>query len=367
MTLVWFLIILIILILVHELGHFLVAKKSGIRVDEFGLGFPPKLFSIKKGETEYSLNAIPFGGFVKIYGESPTEEEAKDPDPRSFIAKPRLIQAAVLVAGVGFNIILAWLLLSLGFMAGLPMSQSTELAEEYPAAESRVTLIGIQEDSPAEEAGLKVGDKLLFLHLNDEAFEITNIKQVQDIIASADSQALDLIYQRGEEIDHINITPEMNLVEGEDRLTIGVGLDEVGMVKLPWWRAIFEGGKLTLNLLVMIVMALGQIIVDLWQGGNMAEAVVGPVGIFNLVGDAQALGLVYLLTFTAMISLNLAIINLIPFPALDGGRLLFLGLEGLFRRPIPTVVTNYLNLIGFFLLIGLLLLITYNDIGRLLG
>ena len=366
MTLIVFLLILIILILVHELGHFWVAKKSGIRVDEFGLGFPPRIKAFKKGETEYSVNAIPFGGFVKIHGENPQEEEKKDPDLRSFVAQPKIVQAAVLIAGVAFNVLLGWLLLSFGLTIGLPISQSTDLAQKYPAPETHVTLLETRSDSPAEMAGLSAGDQILFLGLDDEHRSINEIAEFQEIIAGAEGQTLEVIYRRGDEVRSTLVEPVAG-VTNEDGVGIGVYLDKVGYVQLPVLAAFGHGLMLTGQLLQQIVIALGQIATDAVTGEGMQESVVGPVGIFSMVGDAQEMGFVHLLVFTAMISFNLAIINLIPFPALDGGRLLFLGIEAITNRHIPATVANYLNLLGFVILVSVLMLVTYKDIINLLG
>lgn len=364
MSILIFIIILAILILAHEFGHFIVAKKSGVRVDEFGLGFPPKLYGKKYGETEYTINAIPFGGFVKIFGENPDDESISGPDSsRSLIKKPRSIQALVIAAGIIFNILLAWILISWGFMIGLPSSvDSIPLGATFE--NPRVTLMQVLPESPAEKAGLRTGDRLESLTVGTQATGNLTVEGTQNFIALNGENEITISYQRGSEQKTATVVPEEGIVL--DKAAIGVSLDMIGNAKLPIHRALFEGAKLTASLTSATAVAILGFIKTLFVGqGNFGD-VMGPVGIVKtgIVGSAIDFGFVYLLTLTAIISINLAIINLIPFPALDGGRLLFLIIEAIKRSPINPRIANVANGVGFVLLMLLMVLITYHDIVR---
>jgi len=364
MSILIFIIILAILILAHEFGHFIVAKKSGVRVDEFGLGFPPKLYGKKFGETEYTINAIPFGGFVKIFGENPDDESLSGPDAsRSLVKKPRYIQAFVIAAGIIFNILLAWILISWGFMIGLPSSIDS-IPPGATFENPRVTLIQVLPGSPAEKAGLRTGDRLESLDAGVQTAENLTVLETQNFIALNGKNEITISYERGSERKTATIVPEEGIVP--DKAAIGVSLDMIGNAKLPIHRALFEGGKLTATLTSATAVAILGFIKNLFIGqGNFGE-VMGPVGIVKtgIVGSAIDFGFVYLLTLTAIISINLAIINLIPFPALDGGRLLFLFIEALKGSPISPRIANAANGVGFVLLMLLMVLITYHDIVR---
>ena len=364
MSIILFFVILLVLVLVHEFGHFIVAKKSGIRVDEFGFGFPPKLFSIKKGETEYSFNAIPFGGFVKIFGETPDEESLSGPDSkRSFVNKPKLIQAAVLVAGVFFNLLLAWFLLSVGFLAGMPTSLEGA-PEGAVVKDPALTVTGILPGSPAEYAGLKPGDKIISLGDDETLIEVETPESVQAFVSTRPGQEITIVFKRAKTENSLIVIPESGIIEGTP--AIGISMDIVGTLKLPVHKALLEGLKTTVSLTGATAAGLALFIKDAFIGRADLGALTGPVGIVGIVGDAYKFGFIYLLSFTAFISINLAIINLIPFPALDGGRLLFLAIEKIKGSAIRPQIANALNAIGFFLLILLMLIVTYNDIVRLL-
>jgi len=366
MSVAIFLFVLVILILVHEFGHFIVAKKSGARVDEFGVGFPPKLFGIKKGETEYTLNALPFGGFVKIYGEDATNIEALKGDDyeRSFVAQPVYKKAAIIVAGVFFNLLLAWGLFSVGFMAGLPMPSTAAPAGSSIEA-IHVTILGVEDGSPAEVIGLLPGDRILSLADESETLAEPTITTVQEFIALREGREFTLTYLRSGNEESAVLVPERGIVG--DQPAIGVTLDTIGKVTLPPHRAIWEAGIMTVSLTGAITVAFGNLIVDAVTGEADFSSIAGPVGIVGLVGDAAEFGFVYLLGFTAFISINLAIINLIPFPALDGGRLLFLAIETIKGSPVNPRVASMAHLVGFALLILLMLAVTYNDIVRLIS
>ncbi|MEK7650547.1 MAG: RIP metalloprotease RseP [Patescibacteria group bacterium] len=366
MSVIIFIIVLAVLILSHEFGHFIVAKKCGVRVDEFGLGFPPRVFGFKRGETTYSLNWLPFGGFVKIFGENPDEEALTGFDAsRSLINRPRYQQALVLVAGVVCNLILAWLFLSIGLMSGLPVASS-----EAPAGltgESRLLITTVKTDSPAEKSGLKLGDEIVSLTDSlQKQPEQLEPKTVADFMAAHPAQNLDLVIKRAGTEQKITVQPQIDPTNSESRAIIGIGLEEVITSKLGLFPAFARGAVLTSDITIATVVGLFDLIKQAFAGQPVLENITGPVGLAGLVGDAASLGWVYLLSFTAFISINLAVLNLLPFPALDGGRLLFLLIEKIKGSAIKPQVANTLNLVGFGLLLLLMAVVTYGDIARLL-
>lgn len=359
-----FIAVLFVLILVHEWGHYITAKWTGMRVDEFGVGFPPKVISYQKGETEYSLNALPIGGFVRIYGEDPTQVE-DDPDRnRSFAARPRWAQAVVLVAGVFMNVVLAWFLFIVVFMLGVPTAVE-ESAAGPDAALRIVEITGtsvLQGQVPmnAEITGLKTKDSEQILT------ELTP-SALTDFVAEVGDQPIIFEYTLGSDASSVTISPEAGTIPEEpERVALGLRTALVEEVRYGPIAALAAGTQQTIDMLVLIVVSIAGLLYTAVTGTADYSQIAGPVGIFNLVGDAASVGLSSLLLFTAVISLNLAIINLFPIPALDGGRLIFVAIESVIRRPIDPIWTSRLNLIGFLLLIALMIAVTYNDILRLI-
>ncbi len=361
MTVVLFVFIIAVLVFIHELGHFLAAKIFGVRVDEFGLGFPPRAAAFRLGETEYSLNFIPFGGFVKIFGETPDAETETGPDrDRSMTAKAKWKQAVILLAGVSANWLLAWLLISAGLMSGLPMAVGEN--NDLPLSDIRTAILQVSPDSPAERAGLAAGDVVTYIASGRNNVNRPDVERFQQVIQRA-PDIITIGYERGEKKSQVSLTPEEGFsAEGK---AIGVSLGEIGTLKLAPYEALKRGFTHTWQMTKMIFSGLGDMVEALWAGENIKDSVMGPVGIAGLVGDARSLGWIYVLTFAAFISLDLAVINLLPFPALDGGRLFFLAIETIKGSPIRPKVANTLNVIGFLFLVGLMLVVTVFDVWRL--
>lgn len=368
MSILIFIVILLILVVSHEFGHFIVAKKSGIRVDEFSFGFPPKLFGKKIGETTYNFNLLPLGGYVKIFGENPDEESISGPDSkRSFVNKPRYIQAAVLLAGVAMNFLVAWLLLSVGFMSGLPSSLGT--APKGATIENQaLTVTSVLPKSPAEIGGLKTGDKILSLTTKTDSTDLLSANlstaSLQSFVKVHGNEEVKVSLTRGKEAMEVVVIPKIN--DKSNVAMIGISMDTIGILKLPFYIAIWEGLKLTSSIAISTIVGFYNLIHNALIGQGSMSTLTGPVGIVGVVGDAAKFGFIYLLSFTALISINLAVINLIPFPALDGGRLLFLLIEKVKGSPIKPQIANVLNMIGFGLLMILMVVITYHDIVKLL-
>lgn len=363
MVILLFIVILAVLILAHEFGHFIVAKLSGVKVEEFGLGFPPRIFGIKRGETLYSINWIPFGGFVRIFGEDSTDAE-----PRSFASRPIYLRAAILVAGAFFNLLLAWFLFSLVYVIGAPAPVEVGTEGSY------VTILETQAGTPAEKAGLMSGDKIIKLSYvsegGGEEFGIREVEDVQNFIKKYEGEEITIEYLRGKEYFSANAVPVSNPPEGIGSL--GISMASIGIVSLPPHKAVWEGLKDTIFLLGLILQAFWQLISGLFTGANqMAGQVMGPVGIVSMAGVISQLGLVYILQFAALLSAHLAILNLIPFPALDGGRLFFLFVEAIVEAikgsPMNPKVFRFFNTAGFLILLLLIVLVTYRDIVKLFG
>jgi regulator of sigma E protease len=361
MNIILFIIILSVLVFVHEAGHFLAAKLFGIRVDEFGLGYPPRAKKLFRWRgTDFTLNWLPFGGFVKIFGEDPSTEalHAKD----SFVSKPRGAQALVLVAGVFFNFLLAGVFLSIGFMIG--MSSPVDLG--IPATNAHTDITQILPNSPADTAGLRTGDEILLISRGSDQIgagaKITPDGASKFISGSTDP--LQVTVKRGNELFTKSITPKEGIVEGKPAL--GFGLAEITILKLSPLKAIYAGFKSAIILTKETAKSLWKFLSQAVVGKADLSQVTGPVGLVGVVGDVVKIGFVYLLSFAALISVNLSIVNLLPFPALDGGRLLFVVIESIIRRPISTRIVNALNNIGFALLILLMILITIRDVRHIL-
>lgn len=355
MSIILFLVVLAVLILVHELGHFLAAKRAGVKVEEFGIGFPPRLWGVKRGETIYSLNLIPFGGFVKLLGEDGAEGDSFASD--NLAAKRRLVQAGVLVAGVTANFLIAWALLSIALMIGLPAAAGTVPAG-LSITDPVLMITSVQPASPAANAGLKPGDEILAVATPEEFVALVR--------AAGEKELLLTIKPAGDETTKtISVLPKTGLIEAGVP-AIGVGVEAVGLAKAGPLTAIWQGLRFSLKLVVLTVRGFYDLIVQAVVGKtDLLNSLIGPVGLAGLVGDAQTIGLGYLFAFIAFISINLAVLNLIPFPALDGGRLLVLAIEGALGRPLPVKLVGYLNLIGFVFLVGLMLVVTYGDLVRL--
>jgi regulator of sigma E protease len=362
MSILIFLVVLFLLILVHEWGHFIVAKKTGMRVDEFGIGFPPKLFGVKRGETEYTLNALPIGGFVKIWGEN--YEDAAQPETadagRGFSSRPKWAQALVLVAGVTMNVIFAWLLFAGTYMIGVPTAVTE--AEAGPDAE---LYIGMTiPDAPA--AVLKPGSTILGAEAAGRVLTNPTPSSFTEFIQETAPAPLTVEYEYGSERSVVELQPTQGLIDGQpERYAVGASLSLITIQSMPVHHALWQGLVTTWDGLVAIVFGLAGLISQAFVGEADFSQVAGPVGIVGMVGDAAAFGITALMTFTAIISLNLAVINLLPVPALDGGRLVFVAIETVTGRPIPPEWAGRVNLVGFALLMTLMVLVTYNDIIRL--
>lgn len=350
LTFLLVLLIISLLIISHELGHFYAARWLKIKVEEFGFGFPPKIWSKTKNGITYTINALPFGGFVKIYGEHGEGEN----DTKSFISRPVWQRFTVLAAGVFMNLVLAWFLFSLGSIIGVP-----QIDDQAPQS-IPITIISILPHTPAESSGLKFGDKILELRGRDLTFHPENEKDIIDFISAYRGEEVTLKIQRGSETKEIKAVPRGNYPEGEGPL--GIALARLIVTRTAWYKAPWEGFKTLLNGITVTVEGLGYLLKELFIKHNTSVPVSGPVGIFMLIGDTSSLGIAYLLQFVGMLSINLAILNFLPIPALDGGRILFLLIEKARRKKFNPDWENFAHAAGFILLLIIMVLVTYKDI-----
>ena len=371
-TLIAFIVILSLLVFVHEWGHFFVARRNGIKALEFGFGFPPRAVGIYKDEngkwktvwgskdieapkTIYSINWIPLGGFVNIKGEA-----GDNFDPDSFPTKKIWQRFTVLVAGVTMNMVLAMVLLCIGFAIGLPqeIDSTNQMYQVKPAI---LQVIMIDSGSPAAQAGLKLGDNILTINNITPA----TVEDAQNLIKTSGDQKVNMVIKRHDQEQTLQI--ETKYDEQTKTKRIGIALSKVGIVAYPWYLAIPKGIKATVFITRDILAAFYDLLHRLFIGKSISADVAGPVGIAVLTGQVVDLGWSYILQFVALLSINLAIINILPFPALDGGRILFLIIEKIRRKPANQKIEAIVHGVGFALLMLLIAFVTYKDIARLSG
>jgi regulator of sigma E protease len=338
-----------LLILVHELGHYLAARFFGVRVEEFGFGFPPRVIAKKFGETVYSFNLLPFGGFVKIYGEDGEDEIIKK-DPRSFTSQPTWKKSTIVLSGVLMNVFLAWLFLSFIFTIGSPQ---------------HLAIADIAAGSPAEAVGLKAGDVILKAEFGGRTLkDPIRSEELISLVKAAGENEISLDIGRGGKIINFKARGRINPPAGQGSL--GINLAEIGFPAEPLPKAFFLAAQTTVKTLALIFLNFLNFFSKIFVEPKILENVAGPVGIFFLASGAGALGIIYLVQFLILISLNLAVLNLIPFPALDGGRFLLLMVEKIKGSPLSRRFQLILNAVGFAALIILMIVVTIEDISKVL-
>lgn len=335
----WIIPILLLLVFVHELGHFVTAKLSGITVREFGFGYPPRLFGVTYKGTLYSLNLLPLGGFTRMEGEDGSEAAALQPG--SFAAKPKRTRTLVLAAGSLMNAVLAPLLLMVVFLIG------------SPTPNGNVEISAVQPGTPAAEAGLQPGDVVTEV----QGHAVHDVLDFKDQIQFRLGQPTNVsIMRAGQPIGTVTITPRENPPAGEGAVGIAIR-DQLVTKQYPIWTAIALGVKDAAITFAAIWIGLFQTI-----RGIIAPEFLGPVGIANVTGQVAQLGPAYLLQFAAFLSLNLAILNLMPFPALDGGRMLFVLIEAIRGRRVDPQKEGFVHMIGMVILLAFIAIISYHDL-----
>jgi len=355
-TILVFFIILSVLVVIHELGHFIAAKKNGVYVEEFGFGLPPRIFGIKVGETLYSLNLLPFGGFVKVLGEEEHELEKIKLSPelknRTFVSKRPAVKILILTAGVIANFLLGWAVVTYLFIQGVPSPTQKVLIEK------------VTKNSPAQQVGIAPDDQIVGYVNNKNTTQFKSTDEFIDFVKAKKGSEIALsIKTKDAKTKVVNITPRQNPPKGEGSL--GVVLTPFEIKQYVWYKAPFygliEAGSITVIIVRELVLTLARLVTFQPQQVDVA----GPVGIAKITGEAVKYGYLAVLQLLGLLSLNLAVINIMPFPALDGGRLAFVLYETITKRKINPEIEKRLNFAGFAILMSLIVLITVHDIFKL--
>jgi regulator of sigma E protease len=367
LTILIFIVILGLLVFVHEFGHFLMAKRAGIRVEEFGFGLPPKIWGKKIGDTEYTINWLPFGGFVRLRGEDPTDKHRDEPD--SFYVKSIWQRAKVILAGVFANFVLGVVLLyiilfMIGFKLELPLLIDHNF--RFVNFEKQVAVVYVEEGSPAATAGIKLGEVVLSI----DDTKINSISQLQQVVKEKAGNNVKLVLREtgSEKTRTIQTIPRVSPPDGGP---LGIALGELAYLQYQgFWQKTFSGFSQAVNIIEYSGKIFGRLIAVAITNRTVepiTSGVAGPIGIARLTSEVVSLGLVPTLQFAALLSLNLAVINVLPLPALDGGRLFFLAIEAVTRKKVYPKIEKVVHTAGLAILILLIVLITYNDVLKLIN
>jgi regulator of sigma E protease len=410
LTLIIFIIVLSVLIFVHEAGHFWAARIMGVKVEEFGFGLPPRAVGalkfrgerlelaaaekniqasenlpsdkeiseevakavkkikrwkffwgnhlpeaeegMKADDTIFSINWLPLGGFCNIKG-ADTMADATEQD--SFVSKAIWKRIIIISAGVIMNVVLAAVLFSAGYIIGLP--ESIDSADKDAiVSEQKIQIIQVLPDTPAAKTGLKAGDAIETI----DGQKFTTDAGLQNYVNSRAGKELNYQIKRDDKITDFKIVPEAKDGKGQ----IGIAIINTGLVRYPWYLAIWKGAETAVILTWFIITAFYELLKNLIMGHGVAAQVAGPVGIAAMTGQYARMGFVYLLQFVGLLSLNLAVVNFLPFPALDGGRIIFLLIEKIKGSPVKREVEAAIHNVGFLALILLILVITVKDISH---
>lgn len=327
------------IIIFHELGHFAVAKWAGIFVEEFGLGYPPRALGKKIGETLYSINWIPFGGFVKFFHARHSDNPNNLSLDRSYEHYSIWKRMAMVLGGIIMNFLVGWILISIVFMIGIPKS---------------ILITDVAKGGIAEVAGIKSGDQLMDLKDGQELINLIDSNKGKEISLRIKRENQDLTFK---------VTPRVVVPKGEGNL--GISMSEAGLAKTGFLRSFWEGAKMSAQLCREIFLGFITLFSAVFSNITLLNNFVGPVGIINPAVQTAKLGAVYLIQLLGMISLNLAVFNLFPLPALDGGWFLFLVIEKLRGKPLAAKTERIFNSIGFSFLFLILIGITIKDIVKL--
>lgn len=362
MSVILFIIILLALVVVHEFGHFIAAKWSNMRVDEFAFGFPPRIFSKKVGETTYAFNAIPLGGYVSILGENGEPDDKAKGNPRAFSNRPWYAQLFVLSAGVIMNVLFAWAIFIFTSYGNVEVSvDGSSYADRIKDKKVYVAYVG--ENSPSKMAGLETGDIIMKVSSGGATIIPTDSTSTINFIGSHINDSIKIIYKKPDgQIKDTIITGVYGIIPGKKAL--GIALDTIGTVDAGIKDAFILGTYKLENIFVAMIDGFKQLFISAKNGDSVVDSLSGPIGIAKMVGDTSEFGYKALLTFTAVLSINLAIFNALPLPALDGGRFIIVILETVSRRKFPVKMMTILNGVFFALLLLLLIVVSVKDVVR---
>ena len=356
-AIVVFILVFSIVVFAHELGHLYFAKKMGVLVEEFGFGLPPRIWGKKRNGTMYSINLIPFGGFVKLYGEG----EGFDKDPQAFINKKPWQKLLIVTGGVMMNFLLGWVVLIIGFWLAMP--PLVTLPEQYSGAvksvDSKVIVAEVLADSPAQKAGLLQGDYIISI----DQVKVNLPSQIKELLQIDTTRLANLLRERDGQQQELAVKP----IVRDDGVEMGVLLDrEISRVHYVWWLVPWVALKETGRVLLIVVISIAGLLKQIFTTASLPADLSGPVGIARVTADVVKLGALRVLQFVIFLSINLGVINLVPFPALDGGRAVFAVVEWIRKgKKVSTRIENAVNTIGFVLLLSLLVVVTYKDILKL--
>lgn len=359
-----FIIILLVLVIVHEFGHFIVAKLTKMRVDEFAFGFPPRIFAKKYGETTYAVNALPLGGYVSIWGENGSEEdkekEGAKHHPRAFGNRPWWAQLLVLIAGVTMNMLLA-LFIFIGISYGTITISADDEVFGHRIKESSLIVADVSKESPAYKAGVIPGSTILKVTNAGAVAPLTTATSLVAFIGAHQNTPFLISYKSP---DGQQKSTTVSAVYGivPEKKALGISIEQVGTVKTSFKEAIVLGYGKTVTITSLTVEGLVSVITSLFEGDDVLSSLSGPVGIAKIVGQTSEYGYSAVLTLVAVLSINLAIFNILPLPALDGGRIVVVIIESIFRKKVPHAYYSWVNVVGFLALMLLLVVVTINDI-----
>ena len=351
---------LIALMVIHEFGHFIVAKKFGVRVDEFGIGYPPRIFGKKIGETIYSINFLPLGAFVRIYG-----EEGGVDDYRSFMGLKIWKKVLIVIGGVVAFWIASIILFTIVFGIGADIPIGDQ--DVQGVANAQVKIISVESGSPAETVGLQAGDTILEVKNQKSKVKINKISEFQTFTKENEGKQLVVSVERNKEVLDFTLTPRVNPLLGQG--AVGVGLERLATLikKYPWYEAPVQGVIYTWQTTVNGLVGLYSVFANMFSGKGVPQGaeLAGPLGITVFLARAVDYGPGFFLYFIGVISVFVAIFNLFPIPALDGGKLIFLAIEKIMKKPVPAKIEQNITVIFFILLISLSIFVTIRfDIPR---
>jgi len=347
---------LIILVALHELGHFLFAKKYGVAVEEFGIGLPPRIWGKKIGETTYSINLLPLGAFVKMLGFDDHEGKNK----HSFSAKPIWQRAVILLAGIVAFWIIAFLIFTfvVGF-SSIPTAVPDDFTEQ--GVVPYVQIYGVASDSPADLAGITMGDEIKLMKFGSTSLEISTVKEVTDFTEENKGNEISLMLSRASEDIEVSLVPRVNPPIGEGAM--GIGLIRVANLSTTWYKAPLVGAKITISQTKGIPVTMFSALYRKIKGEKVTDVqIVSPIGVVKIMGQALQRGVAQFFMFVGMIAVWLAIFNLLPIPALDGGRLLFLLIEAIRRKPVKAKIEQRITGVFFLIIMALMIVLVVKDI-----
>jgi regulator of sigma E protease len=357
-SIILFFIILLVLVIVHEFGHFIAAKWVNMRVDEFAFGFPPRIYAKKKGETVYAINALPLGGYVSIWGENGEPNDEAKHHPRAFSNRPKWAQLVVLIAGVTMNMLLA-LVLFVGVSFGKVEMSADDPTYGARVKDAHIVVVQTAPNSPA--SAIETGSVITKIASGGQIADMHSASSAVAFVENHQNAPFTISYTKpdGEKADTV-ISAVYGIVP--DKKALGLSLDTIGYVRTGAFEAVKLGFERTWDTTVLTLQGLGTLVTSIGKHTNVLSELSGPIGIARIVGQTSAYGLAAVLTLVAILSVNLAVFNILPLPALDGGRMVVVLIEAISKKRVPHKYYSWVNIVGFAALMLLLIVVTVHDI-----